>query len=116
MDALTPADERDDLQQLEVIAEIGYEAVRALEKLRGEQPSLPWDELSEERRQELEDGVKFILERAASPLSAQHDAWRARNIGRLPKDDPRLVPFDQLSFGLQLKARIWRHIAHAVVG
>lgn len=110
------ADERELLQQIDVIAEIGYEAVRTLEAIAGEQSSLPWCDLSAERLDELESGVRFILKNPAAPLSAQHDWWLARNKGRLSKDDPRLVPFDSLPFGQQLKARLWRHVVHAIIG
>lgn len=106
----------EEIQSLEMICEIGDAAVRALEAALGEQPCIPYPEASADRQSELEAGVQYILGNAASPLSAQHDAWRARNFGRLRLDDPRLVPFDKLPPGLQLKARLWRHIVHAVVG
>lgn len=109
-------EERAQLQQVEVIANIGYDAVRTLEDILGEQPSLSWDDLPDVRREEYIAGVKFILDRPHLPLSAQHDAWRARNVVRVGYDDPRMVPFDELPFGQQLKARLWRHITHAIIG
>ena len=108
---------RDELVELETICRIGDAAVRELERVLGNFVyENPFDTATVERREELEAGVMFILDNPAAPLSAQHDAWRARNAGRLPADDPRLVPFDKLPFGLQLKARLWRHIVHAIVG
>jgi hypothetical protein len=108
-------DEREMLQQVDVIAEIGYEAVRTLETISGEEP-VAWCDLPPERVADVEAGVRFVLDNPNAPLAAQHDAWVARNRQRLAADDPRLVSFDQLPFGQQLKARIWRHIVHAVVG
>jgi hypothetical protein len=115
-DTETEQDGNAELQSLEVICAIGDAAVRALEEMLGEQPSIPYDEAAKERQAEIEAGVRFILDKPASSYAAQHDAWRARNVQRLDRDDPRLVKFDQLPFGQQLKARLWRHIVHAVIG
>ena len=116
--AANEADERAELQSLDVICAIGDAAIRQLEEILGfpEQPSLPYLEAPKERQEEIEAGVRFILDKPSSSLAQQHDAWRARNVHRLDKDDPRLVKFDQLPFGMQLKARLWRHIVHAIVG
>ena len=110
------AEEKAELQSLDVICAIGDAAIRQLEELLGEQPSTPYLEAPKERQAEIEAGVKFILDKSASSLANQHDAWRARNVGRLEPDDPRLVKFDELPFGMQLKARLWWHICHAIVG
>lgn len=106
---------KDELQTLEVICAIGDAAVQELEWQLGQGESQT-EETFKARREELEAGVRYILEHPAAPLSAQHDAWLARNTHRLAPDDPRRKPFDQLPFGQQLKARLWRHIVHAVVG
>lgn len=112
---------KDELQTVEVICAIGDAAVRELEFVQWQPGDSPvaechYEDNPEDRRAELEAGVRYILEHPATPLSAQHDAWRARNAHRLKPDDPRLKPFDELPFGMQLKARLWRHIVHAVVG
>lgn len=114
--AQAEAEERAELQSLDVICAIGDAAVRALEEVLGEQPAIPYLEAPKDRQAEIEAGVQFILDRPSSSLADQHDAWRARNVHRLDKDDPRLVKFYYLPFGQQLKARIWRHIVHAIVG
>lgn len=105
--------EKAELQSVEVICAIGDTAVSELEDWLGEEPH-QWSDA--ERQAELEAGVRFILDHPAVPLSAQHDAWIARNRSRLKLDDPRLVPFGRLPFGMQLKARLWRHIVHAIIG
>jgi len=110
----------DELRTLETICAIGDAAVIALEGLLDsdgkEEEAVPYLFASAEQQSETEAGVQFILDHPASPLSDQHAAWLERNAGRLAADDPRRVPFDQLPFGMQLKARLWRHIVHAVVG
>jgi hypothetical protein len=116
MSAQERTEELDELRSLETICAIGDAAIRELEAILGEVEGDPYEHASAEQQSETEAGVQFILDHPASPLSAQHDAWLARNTHRLFADDPRRVPFDQLPFGLQLKARLWRHIVHAVVG
>lgn len=110
-----PADEQAFFRQIDVIAEIGYEAVRTQEYIAGEQAPA-WCDLDAHRVVEIEEGVQFIVDNPNLPLSAQHDAWIERNRNRLAEDDPRLVPFDRLPFGMQLKARLWRHVVHAIIG
>jgi hypothetical protein len=99
---------------IEHISEFGYEVVRLWEECIGENTELSFGELTDERRADLMAGVMFILDHAAAPVSAQHDAWRARNFARLKPDDPRLVPFDQLPWTIQKKAQLWRRIVHAL--
>lgn len=106
---------KDEIATLETICAVGDMAVLALEDILGEDQG-PYQSMTPERKVELAAGVQFILDHPAAPLAAQHDAWLARNTHRLAPDDPRRVPFDQLPFGQQLKARLWRHITHAVVG
>src|SRR5215813_328486 len=94
---------RGELQSIEVICEIGCAAVEALEGILGETEG----EASSDKADDIEAGVRFIIDNPAAPLAAQHEAWIERNRGRLAADDPRLVPYDQLPFGMQLKARLW---------
>ena len=101
-----------ELQSLETICEIGSAAVDALEEILGEDEG----DASVYKAEDVEAGVKFIVDNPAAPLAAQHQAWIERNRARLKPDDPRLVPYEQLPFGMQLKARLWRHIVHAIIG
>lgn len=106
-------DQRIELQSIEVICAIGDAAVCELEDWLGEPVS---EHENAERMADLEAGVRFILDNPSATLAAQHEAWKERNRARLKPDDHRLVPFDQLPFGQQLKARLWRHIVHAIIG
>jgi hypothetical protein len=108
--------EREELQSIETICEIGDAAVQVLECSLGEETADIYPGCAPPRARDVEAGVRFILDNPAAPLAAQHDAWIARNRARLGTDDPRLVPFEQLPFGQQLKARLWRHIVHAIIG
>lgn len=115
--------ERAALQQVEVIAEIGHAAVMQLEitqlECLGYDPEVEWRtwwDLSDDEQNDRIAGVRFILDNPALPLAAQHEDWIRRNDARLSSGDPRRRPFDELPFGQQLKARLWRHIVHAIVG
>lgn len=106
-------DQRAELRSVAAIAHVGEAALGALEDILGEDAPVTY---AYDRIEEMEAGVKFILDNPAATLSAQHEAWIARNRARLNLGDPRLVPFDQLQLGQQLKARLWRHICHAMIG
>jgi hypothetical protein len=102
---------------IEAIAELGWEAHRAWESIIGEGPKLAWEQMSDDRRAALCDGVKYILKHPAASTSAQHDYWRARRASTVGDDfHPNMVPFDQLPWAQQMKARLWRNIVHAIVG
>lgn len=117
VDEVFEAVRKDELQSIETICEIGDGALQALEMILGARdvPDI-YPGCGSERARDLEAGVRFILDNPAATLAAQHEAWKERNRVRLAPDDPRLAPFDQLPFGQQLKARLWRHIVHAIIG
>jgi hypothetical protein len=107
------------------IARIGWAAHREWERIIGEQPKPEWDDLPQERRNELHDSVVWILNHSASSIAQQHNAWRAvRATGgwtdgerdMVQKTLPNMVPFDELPWSQQRKAWLWRHIVHAMVG
>jgi hypothetical protein len=109
------AEEREHYATDEVVARVGYMAVRELEMLDGLYvPS--WLELTPERRDDLVAGVNFIFDHPSAPNSAQHDAWLARNTHRLAADDPRRGGYDKLGYLGKLKIALWRNICHAFVG
>ncbi len=117
---------RDDLVTIENIAQLGWQAHREWESIIGEPVKVEWEDLSEAWQRNVCDGVRYILEHPAAPVSAQHDHWRARmamdgwTYGETKNgaamQHPNMVEFDRLSFPQQMKARLWRHIVHAVVG
>lgn len=100
----------------ENIARVGYEAVAALEDTFGAPDYLSWNELAPERQADYIAGVNYIFDHPNAPVSAQHDAWLARNSHRLAPDDPRRKTYAELTYGQQVKAALWRHICHAFGG
>lgn len=110
---------RDKFVTLENISELAYESHRAWEKILGEPPTLPWDELAPEKQREWMDSVTHILNHPHAPVASQHDYWRSRKLS-----GPHAVPisgncgksFDELTFDQSRKAIICRFIVHAIVG
>ncbi len=109
------ANDRELYQTLDVMAELGYECHRAWESIIGEKRPPPWEELRATEKDEIIESVKWLASHPTSSISAQHDAWRARMVVIDP-DHPNLVPFDELPFSQQMKARLWRHIIFAIAG
>lgn len=105
--------EQEKFVNLESIAAVGWEALRAWGAVIGEAPWLTWERLTDDAKRECIDNVSYILDHPHSSISMQHDNWRARQaaLGR-----PDVGPFDSLPFSQQVKAKIWRHIVHAIVG
>ena len=122
----TKQDDRASVQTLDVIAELGWEAHRAWEKIIGEPPSLTWDQLSPDRKRDLLDSVRYLIDHPITSVSTQHDHWRATRASQgwqagedrdvAQKLHPNMVSFDELPFSQQMKARLWRHIVFAVIG
>jgi hypothetical protein len=112
-------DDRQNFQRLDVIAELGWQAHIAWERIIGEQPKPDWIALSPGQKVAIVDSVRWLIEHPTSSVSAQHDAWRGRkwlegdNAG---EHHQNMVPFDDLPFSQQMKARLWRHITFAVLG
>jgi hypothetical protein len=109
---------REIYQQVDVIAELGWQAHIAWERIIGEPPKLDWWALSPGNKVAIVDSVKWLIEHPTSSVSAQHDAWRARMASRglIENEHPNMVPFDSLPFSQQMKARLWRNIIFAVLG
>jgi|SRR5580704_16471371 hypothetical protein len=105
-------------KSLDVIAELGWQAHIAWERIIGEQPKPDWSALSPGQKVAIVESVRWLIEHPTSSVAAQHDAWRARKTGAIPLDDfhPNMVTFDELPFSQQMKARLWRHIIFAVLG
>jgi hypothetical protein len=110
-----PLDERELYQTIDVIAQLGWETHRTWEHIIGDPPRLPWDELSPAAQEEIKIGVKYIIEHPTVPVHAQHDHWRAA-MAAAGHDHPNMVEWSELSYSQQMKARLWRHIVHAVIG
>ena len=115
------AEEREHYATDEVVARVGYMAVRELEILDlGPEVAAEvvpaWDQLAPERQADIVAGVNFIFEHPSAPNAAQHAAWLARNAHRLSPDDPRRCDYEKLGYLGKLKIAIWRNICHAFVG
>jgi len=109
------ANDRDLYQTLDVITELGWETHRAWEKIIGEDDNPSWDELNYDEKQDLRESVEWIIVNPTASIYAQHDAWRARTVASNPTH-PNLVPYDELPWPQQMKARLWRHIILAIAG
>ena len=94
------ADDREKYVTLEAIAELGWEAHRAWERIIGDYPTLQWHSLHPDRQEEIKQGVAFILNNPHAAVSAQHDHWRAIQASKpATKARPRetnMVPYEQL--------------------
>ena len=114
----TRPDDRQQFQSLDAIAELGWQSHIAWERIIGEQPKPDWSALSPGQKVAIVDSVRWLIEHPTSSVAAQHDAWRALMYadGTRSEPHPNMVPFDELLFSQQMKARIWRHIIFAVLG
>jgi hypothetical protein len=106
-------DDVTDYRRIDVIAELGWQSHIAWERIIGEQPKPDWSALSPGQKVAIVDSVRWLIDHPTSSVAAQHDAWRARNYD---VTHPNMVPFDDLPFSQQMKARLWRHIIFAVLG
>jgi hypothetical protein len=109
------ANDRDMYRTLDVITELGWECHRAWEKIIGEEYGCPWDELQNSHKDELRESVAWLINHPTSSVSTQHDAWRSRMV-TIDPDHENLIPYDELPWPQQMKARLWRHVILAVVG
>jgi hypothetical protein len=102
-------------KSLDVIAELGWQSHIAWERIIGEQPKPDWSALSPGQKVAIIESINWLIDHPTSSVAAQHDAWRARLAGE-DRDHQNMVPFDELPFSQQMKARLWRHIIFAVLG
>jgi hypothetical protein len=104
-------------KSVDIIAELGWQSHIAWERIIGEEPKPDWSALSPGQKVAIVESVRWLIEHPTSSVAVQHDAWRARKTGAIPLDDfhPNMVPFDDLPFSQQMKARLWRHIIFAVL-
>lgn len=109
------ANDRDMYRTLDVITELGWECHRAWEKIICEGRTKSWDDLDDNVREYLIESVKWLIDHPTASVSAQHDAWRSRAMLD-GEDHPNLIPYDELPWSQQMKARLWRHVILAVIG
>ena len=100
-------------QTIDVVAEMAWETHRAWERVINEKINMDWCMLSPGDKARVVASVTWLVDHPTSSLIAQHDAWRASLNG---ETHDNAVPFDELPFSQQMKARLWRHIIFAVLG
>ena len=107
------ADDRATYQTIDVVAEMAWESHVAWEQIIGENVKTHWEMLPPGDKAKVIASVTWLIDHPTSSVIAQHDAWRASLAGE-PHDNA--VPFDELPFSQQMKARLWRHIIFSVLG
>lgn len=106
------------------IARIAHEANRALCSSHGEQDQKPWEELSDEEKGCIVNGVSFQIKNPNLGLAQLHDHWRLEKeqlgwiYGKIKdpavKHHPNLVPFDDLPEDQQIKDKLFKAIVLAL--
>jgi hypothetical protein len=91
---------------VEAIARVVHEAIRAYQMALGEAAAAPWDGAEGWQRSSTIEGVKFRIANPDAPFSAQHDQWMAEkraagwSYGPVKdgkkKTHPSLVPYTEL--------------------
>ncbi len=123
---VTEVDDRAELQTAEVIAELAWETHSAWQNIIGEinkekidkggdLHDLEWLDLTDNERKQIIDSVQWLIDHPSATMAQQHDRWRSIKTMDDP-DHPNLVPFEELPFAQQMKARLFRHIVLAVLG
>lgn len=119
-------DDRETVATLEGVCRIGWAAHTAWEWYIGEIANPEWIYLDPEKQREVADSVLWLKDHPTSSVAAQHDAWRAIKAAKgwqfgedkdaRAKTHPNMVPFDELPFSQQMKAKLWRHITFSILG
>lgn len=88
------------------IARVCHESYRAHCEAIGEPPVPGWDDLPQEERDEVMEGVMYVNEHPLSSPKDMHDNWMAKRVSdewiygpkksRVFKTNPCLLPFDDL--------------------
>lgn len=110
--------------EIEHIAKVAYEAIRALSQIQGDYTLKGWDGLTPEARKPVIDRVMFRLEHRRDPISALHDQWQLQQLKAgwkwgtvknvAAKEDPRIVPFTTLPIEEQRKEMLFVSIVEAM--
>ena len=108
------------------IALMAHEMIRAFNAFHGDTSLPAWDHAPAWQREATFDQVRFHTDNPDADDAATHDAWmaRARRAGwtwgpvkdAQLKQNPAMVPFDQLSPADQITDRLFRTVVRVGLG
>jgi hypothetical protein len=109
---------------LEHIARVVHEAVRAFQTALGEAAAAPWDSAEDWQRQSTREAIAFQIANPSAPPSAEHDRWMAERLrdgwvfgpvkDASAKTHPLLIPYAQLSDAQRRKDALIKAIVSAL--
>lgn len=109
---------------IEAMAFVCHETIRAYCSVIGERPQPPWHLAPEWQRESTAEGIRFAIANPDAPNSAQHEAWMAEKIkdgwtygperDEERKTHPCLVPWNQLPILQRLKDPLFRAVVKAL--
>lgn len=104
------------------IAQVCHEAVRALQRIYGEQVNFPWENLNKEMRDSVQEGVTGVMN--GNTPEQSHQSWCANRVANgwvygevkdfAKKTHPNLVPYEDLSDGQKMKDKLFTAIVNAM--
>lgn len=110
--------------ELDRIARVVHEAVRAWARANDQNASRSWSQCAKWMREATYESVRFVLEHPDAPASAQHDQWmeKKRRDGwthgaeksGVSKTHPMLVPYDELPLVERRKDELVRCLVAAL--
>ncbi|MFC7290369.1 RyR domain-containing protein [Hirschia litorea] len=94
--------------QIQIIARVMHEAIRAFQAAHGELPAPHWNQAPKWMKKASVEGVLFKINNPNASVSAQHDQWMETKLkdgwvfghekdGK-KKTHPLLVPYEKLPF------------------
>lgn len=108
---------------LEQIAKIAHEVSRVWYRYNGDTKQPSWDEIPDQQKQSMMDGVRFILNNPDVGPELQHDRWLESKkaegwsygpeVDVLQKEHPCFVPFSDLSREQQFKDVLFGTVVRA---
>ncbi len=110
---VTEADDRAKWQTIQVVSGLAWQVHASWESIIGEDDNENFPDDDELKK--VIDSVQWLIDHPSATMAQQHNRWRSIKAMDDP-DHPNLVPFEELPFAQQMKARLFRHIVLAVLG
>lgn len=111
---------------IESIARVVHETIRAYQSALGETASPAWKAATEAERAATLAGIRYRIRNLDAPASAQHKQWMDEKIAsgwtrgsvkdETKKTHPSLAPFHELSETEQRKDMLFVAVVRALVG